>query len=645
MTSPNGTATQVIAPGEILLYGQKFKLASSSQMQESLVSVFPGKIVQGDAMRADDPLASSYIMSDWTGGLLRQKMDPAVDFDRFWWSSGATWFTRQLTLGPFVRFKSLPSQGDQVQRHIRSGVEFLGSQYFAWESIIFKLNLDETFNQLFSLPDYVRDMAVYRIMAGANAGKSWLVIAYNSGYWVITDTGANQAGVAGEGAVNFTIWDDKLVKLDATGKIRTSLDLATWTDLIGGTVTLPQGSASTLAIFPNGFGDDAIHIGTNEGVYFYDDSMARVRRTKLILPRMQGQGTTLVNHQDNLFIAGGSTQILRYTGATVDSSSGLNRDDGLPQAYRGTVQFLHSSLNFLLAIVESRAASPLGNPIYTGDEMSMGSTVYALTGFAALYGQTHIGGGWHTMYSSDTVGIGAKWTGTSTADGKYRAFFGMDGQLGIIDLWSDIQNPLQNPIQQFRPTWDHITPWQDHGWSELDKLAIAQEFGCQRLDQGCVCNITVSYGVDYDQTWIPLATLTSNQPGKVRFGANQLGISYRAIRFRFQGNRCPITTHTPVLVFSTLIFLKQLPPRYGYRMDIDCTLRFAGLEPEEQINMLKDIADPGGRGALLGDMAAWVDGVFKHKTVKIVTLTNSLGSGPEMRGLVKISVVEPVEPV
>jgi hypothetical protein len=638
---------EVLSPGELLLYGHKFKLQGGS-MQESLVSVFPGKIVQGDATRADDPLASSYVMSDWTGGLLKQKMDPAVDFDRFWLSTGATWFTRQLTLGPAVRFVSPPSQGDQVQRHIRAGVEYGGYQYLAWETFILKLEEDESLTILFEVPGVVSDMTVYRIMAGAQANQARVVIAYrtgsSTGYYVFDGT-TGTAGVGGEGAVAFTVWDDKLIKLDEHGRIRTTLDLATWADLMGSTVVLPEQSASTLALFPNGFGDDAIHIGTKEGLYFYDDSMARTRRTKVILPRIRDQGTTMVNHQDNLFFSGGSTQILRYTGPTIDPNSGLNQDDGLPQAYRGKVRYLHSSLNFLIAVIESQEEAPLGSPIFTGDELSMATTIYGTVGFAFLAGQTHIGGGWHMLYASETVGIGARWAGTSTADDKYRAFFGMDGQLGIMDIWPDILNPLQNPLQKFRRGWDHVTPWNDHGWSELDKLAIAQEFGCERLNESCACQITVSYGLDYQQAWYPLAVLTTDKPGKFRYGADGLGISYRAIRFRFEGQRCDIEAHTPVLRFSTLIFLKQLPPRYGYRMDLDCTGRYAGLEAEEQIQILKDLADPGGRGALLGEMVAWVDGVFTKKTVKIVTLTNSLGSGPETRGLVKVSVVEPVEPL
>jgi hypothetical protein len=638
---------EILSPGELLLYGYKFKV--SAQMQESLVSVFPGKIVQGEATRADDPLASSYVMSDWTGGLLKQKMDPAVDFDRFWLSTGATWFTRQLSLGPAVRFVSAPAQSDQVQRHFRAGAEYNGYQYLGWESFVCKLETDESISILFEIPNgVICDMMVYRVMAGANANLSRLLIAYRtgstSGYYVYDGT-SGVAGVAGEKAIAFTVWDDKLCKLDETGKIRTSLDLVTWTDLMGGIVTLPQQSAYTLNIFPNSFGDDSIHVGTKEGLYFYDDSMARIRRTKVILPRITDQGSACVNHQDNFYYSGASNQILRYTGPTVDPNSGLNQDDGLPQAYRGKVRYLHSSLNFLVAVVESLNISPLRDTIFTGDELGMASTVYAMEGFAFLAGQTHIGGGWHMLYTSETTGTGAKWAGTSSADAKYRLFFGLDGMLGIMDLYSDILNPLQNPLQEFRPNWDHVTPWNDHGWSELDKLAIAQEFGTDRLQESCACRIDVSYATDFSQAWIPLATLTDNEPVKVRYGANGLGISYRSIRFRFEGHRCPITTHTPVLRFSTLIFLKQLPPRYGYRMDLDCTYRYAGLEPEEQINILKDLADPAGRGALMGEMIGWVDGEFKKKVVKVVTLTNSLGSGPQTSGVVKLSVVEPVEPL
>ena len=152
-------------------------------------------------------------------------------------------------------------------------------------------------------------MIVYRVMAGANAGQSRLVICYRtgsgSGYWTYNGT-VGTPGVGGEGAVSFSICLGmyKLIKLDDTGKLKTTLDPLTWAlDLMGGVVTLPQNSAYTLQLSPNGFGDDAIHLGTQEGLYFYDESMARVRRTKLILPRIRDQGTSMINHQDNLFVS------------------------------------------------------------------------------------------------------------------------------------------------------------------------------------------------------------------------------------------------------------------------------------------------------------------------------------------------------
>ena len=44
-----------------------------------------------------------------------------------------------------------------------------------------------------------------------------------------------------------------------------------------------------------------------------------------------------------------------------------------------------------------------------------------------------MGGGWHTLYSSDGRHRGAV-GGTLDANDKYRVFFGMDGQVGIMDL-------------------------------------------------------------------------------------------------------------------------------------------------------------------------------------------------------------------
>ena len=638
---------RLLSPNEVLLYGQKFKLAGAGTVQESLVSVFPGKIVQGDATRADDPIASSYVMSDWTGGLLKEIMDPAVDFDRFYFSSGATWFSRQLTLGPYVRFINPPTwpAGTNTQ-HIRAGAEYAGVQYLGWGRFLVKVELNETVTIVADLGLPITYMQVYRIMAGANAGQSRLVLVCNDGStaskYAVYDGTTVVDGPPTEYATWLLIWDDKLIKLDYKGFLRSTLDLVTWTDLLGAVVTLPYGSAETLAIYPNGLGDDAVHIGTTEGLYFYDESLAKLRRTKVVLPRIRNQGRTMTNHQDNLYYGGASRQILRYTGPTIDPNSGLDQGDGLPAAFRGTVTCLQSSLNFLLATVESQENAPLGDTIYLGDELSYGTTVYATQGFAFLAGQSHIGGGWHMLYPTETVGTGMKWVDTSTADDKYRLWFGVDGRLGVMDMHPDILNTLQNPLQDYRRTWDHITPWNDHGWSELDKLALMQEFGCERLEGQCVCKITMYYALDGTEAWTFLAELTVNKPERVLYGEAGLGVSYRRIRYRIIGERCDNVRHTPVLRFSTEVFLKQLPSRWGYRLDIDCTERYAGLTPEEQVNFLKNLSDPDKTGDLLGEMVAWVDGIWTHKRVKLVTLSSQLGSGPNTYGQVKVSVVEPV---
>lgn len=767
--------------GEIELYGYRFRV-TPDPIQESLVSTFPGKIVVGDPRRVDDPVASSYVMQDWTGGGLKRWMDPSTDFDRFYYSTCATWYTRQLTLngqvrtvtpslaapgspsfslaggggwsggqfnvavsytnasgtletlpsavtnfnagavnnqviitsppaltgatGYFVYFTlnganatgsmyrapngsslttpftigsnatfSLPVTGanqyqplttpsallwaDGVGRNVRAGAAYAGRQYLGFDEFLCYLDSNEVVQQLGtvgSVGNVITDMKVYRIMSGANSGATWLVISYiNSGTGVTgfaTYDGTTLSAGSGTCAA-MTVWDSKLVRCDDTGALKYSLDLSTWNPLPGqNVVPLTEGSVTSMTVYPDGFwGLDEIQIATTTGLYWYDEIGQQVRATRLSgLPSLPNSGRPLTNHKSNLYVPAPATQVLRYTGDTV-SPEGLDRDDGLPSTYRGQITWLSSTLNFLVASTMSNIAATINNPVWGSSPMVYADVMPGTAGYAALWIQTRVGGGWHNIYASDVAGTAIYWVGASAADSKYRLFFGTNGKVGVIDLYDDLVNPLDNTIQQFQTTGVHVTPWNEQGWSEIEKLALSQKFGVKGpglVSNGAnctttvrpACNIVVEYAKDYDEiNWLPLTTITTGTPPPVYYGNGNVGVPTKAIRFRYTLNRCDDPSHTPVLVWSTLAFLKVQDARWGYEFTLDLTTTEQGLTPADQAALLRSMADPAGLGATMGVFRGFVAGKFQERNVKVSELIGMVKGGNKQSGMYKVSLV------
>lgn len=645
--------------GEVELYGYRFRI-TPEPIQESLASTFPGKIVIGDPRRVDDPVASSYVMQDWTGGGLKRWMDPSVDFDRFYYSTCATWYTRQLTLNGLVRTSDAPDFGDGILRDVRAGCAYGGVQYLGYNEYLCSLDVNEVVQIVDTVGSntcVITDMQVYRLLTGANAGQTWLVMAYiDSGTGVTafaTYDGSSVTGGSGS-CVAMTVWDGKLVRCDDTGALYSTTDLATWFPLQGqNVVPLTEGSVTSMCVFPDGaWGLDEIQIATTVGLFWYDEIGQMIRKSRLNdMPAIPGNGRPLVNHKGNLYIPAPSTQILRYTTETV-SPEGLDRDDGLPSDFRGQITWVASTLNFLVAATMSTTLVDVSsNRIHPGDNITYADNMRGTRGYAALWIQPRVGGGWHNIFASQLTGTAILWVGASAADGKYRLFFGDNGRLGIIDLYSDLANPLDNTLQEFQPTGIHVTPWNEQGWSEIEKLAIRQKFGAKgtgivaggatcTTDIRPACNIFVEYALDYDETnWFPLDTVTTAQPDPVYFGTNGLGLPTKAMRYRYTLNRCDDVTHSPVLVWSTLSFLKVQDARFAYAFTLDLTTTEQGMTPADQAALLRSMADPQGLGATMGVFRGWVSGRFVERHVKVSELIGMVKGGNKQSGLYKVSLV------
>lgn len=588
-------------------------------------------------------------MSDWTGGLLTRIMDPSVEFDRFYWSSCATWFKRQLTLGPLER--DLGSAA-LMGKDVTCGAEYANAQYVAFSDHVIRVNSDETLTDLRTLTAGATQMLVYRMVSGASNGASRLVVCYgvnagagNTGYDIYDGT-TWTAGVATEGAQYMTVWDDRLVKVDTLGNMKYTTDLATWTALPAATgysnqVPLQAGSVTGLFVYPasTAFGTDALMIATTEGLYFYDDTAQKIRRTQLILPRLFGQGTGTVVHLGVVYFPS-ALQLLRYTGSSVDPV-GLDRDWGLPADHRGTIATMASGVTLLVAAVDTTSSNALGSPMFTGGDEVAASVVGTNRGFPTLFIRTDRG--WHTLWTSNYLAGASKWVGPSTANSvagaaKFRFFFGADNKLKVMDVYPYIQNPTENNLQQYRSTGEHITPWNDIGWTEIDKLALQLKFVGEQINVNCTngpCKVDVFYGTDFNTQWNFLTSVTTNRPTPVSF-SNPTGLVFKQVRFKYVFTRCDNTYHTPIMRYAVMTFIKMIDARWGYRFSIDTSQQqYAGVTPEEIAAQLRALAGSN----TLGTFEGWVSGQYVQRQVRVVTVSGAADAGPDMRGQYQVSCV------
>ena len=97
-----------IGPNEISLNGVKYPLVG--KVRPSLASTFPEKTVIGDYSIDSDPVASTWAMSDWTGGILLEEMDvaKAAHRNKAYWSTCDLRFPGSMTLPGLATAVTIP---------------------------------------------------------------------------------------------------------------------------------------------------------------------------------------------------------------------------------------------------------------------------------------------------------------------------------------------------------------------------------------------------------------------------------------------------------------------------------------------------------------------------------------------------------
>jgi hypothetical protein len=647
-------ATDVISPDEIYLDGIRYPL--SGAVNVSLVSIFPPKVTIGDFTRDTEQLASSWIFSDFKGGMLVLRMDVSTQQDRLYFLTADGRFTKQIILPPLANQAGpsltttvaveqsaislgltvatdtgdlLPSppfpilidneteivtakDGDVLvttraadgssaavhsvgavvntrttgTREVSAGVDYNSTLYVAFaEKIRYWLEgatmvgrpSELTYGDLDSA---ATDGASLRI-----GDTDWLVFCSGSQY--IRYDGTTWSIKTGDGstlpeAKYLTVWDGRLWALDTDNTLWVTADLTAANDGWAKKAQMPVlfGEVSALDTFFNADEAEKVVATTKTGLWIYDDANDKWFRTRLSFPHHTHGGRGHVLYQGDFYLTAG-VDAYRFTGATV-IPVGLNRDNGLPADYRGTIDCLADAFNWLMAgmngaIVESETDLSTAPSGY--DTTVFGDSA----GLAAIFAWT--GTGWFTFWTSGTAGSQIQWMKMSPAGGTNRLWFGANQELNYIPLPQGVFNPLEEPGWEFGPSGYFETPWFDAGWAELDKLALEVKARAEQITTDET--ITLKYAIDEAQTWTTLGTLSGSTNEDTFEFDNAAGIVFRNIRFRGELARGTDTTKTPVFRFAALKFLRLLDPLFGYNLTVDLSQPYSGRSPWEMLVAIK----------------------------------------------------------
>lgn len=345
-----------------------------NEVRTSQTAVFDRRLTIGPADQDSDDFISTLSMGDWSGGGQIDELSGA-DQSRYWWGIFDNRSPGQAALPPLVQN---PDGGKPVGA---SGSSYpLGvvnnTMYYAFGTDICGFN--ET-GQVWYTKESLGHSPVAKSVKFN--GKLFVPCGVN-GYKIIEESSTGNptvTAVTGAADPNPTLYDvddlvhtnpkpvafqyfetDKIFALTTEGGICWSNTGASgeweW-DWDGGLARYPKIQSSItpygMKVFFNRNGTETLFINHSGGVFNYQRDIARFRDTNIILPAYPDMAKAMEVWRpgEDLWVSMG-LDVIHYTAAnTTIPLSGVNRDSGLPQQYRGSIVDLQAESSALYAII------------------------------------------------------------------------------------------------------------------------------------------------------------------------------------------------------------------------------------------------------------------------------------------------------
>jgi tripartite motif-containing protein 71 len=328
-----------------------------SSVDRSQLGIYDRKFIVGDAQFDSDSYQSAVIYSDLSGGIGIEDSDEGADTTRFWFGVMDTRSPRMIGLPPLVSTPTPPQAG--ACRPL--GV--IGTQFYAcFDDDAYGWN-DTTGAWHATVNDL--DFAPVNKPVAFD-GRVWIPQGAN-GIRSVTETTAASGALteanitATPEAVALCIWNNKLYALATDGDLwvlpQGTTTWATVTNSAAAQLRLNTSETpKNLASYFNRAGEPTLWAITDRAAYQFYETAVEWRPSNIAFPPHPdfGRSVAVWRTGEDLWIAAGLDIVRQTTGnAIVPLASGVSRDQGVPQEYRGTTLDICPEISSLYCLVGS----------------------------------------------------------------------------------------------------------------------------------------------------------------------------------------------------------------------------------------------------------------------------------------------------
>ena len=493
--------------------------------------------------------------TDWRGGIGIQRMDPARDSDRCWWSTCNLRQKRHLTLPRLTT--TTAASGVAGGWAVGFLNERLNVIYAGFGTAVRSYNntTDSWGSTLATLPAVATDSLNIRL-----GGVEYLVIATTGGYTYFDGTTWTDDT---KDTQYLVFWDNRLWGIDSTGLLWSSGTIGVEED--DAQLPLPNSTVTNLFLARAPGGDVIIYAATTNGVYAHDADGKRFIPTELTFPTHPDAGLGATTWRDAAYISAGLGVFKQVVGndTAVVTLVGPDQDHGLPAAYRGTIAALIPTQNDLLALLDATAA-PSAVTRHMSGVASNAEVIQADTGRAAILAWD--GRGWQVLWTSAGATQAITAGHVSNAYSNYRVWWAQNQRVYWQRLPRDIVNPDELTTEPYAASSTHETPWYDGDETHTTNLGVVL---CVDAT-GMSANETaaIRYRINFDdlaanQTTVGTIVANGHTEYLLPNATTPEGVVIRQIKFVVDLARGSTTTLSPDVNRFDFYFTRKEDPRWG----------------------------------------------------------------------------------
>lgn len=580
---------------------------------------------------------SSVSWTDWRGGIGVQRMDPAVDGNRAWWSTCNLRQNRHLTLPRLAT--TTAAAGVAGSWTVGAINERANVIYAAFGTAVRSYNsvTDSWGSTLTTLSQNATDSLNVRM-----AGTEYLVIAHSNGYVYFDGT----TWTADTRSTQFLIyWDDRLWGISSTGLLWSAGTIGTEED--DAQLPLPNSSVTALFLGRAPDGDIIIYAATLEGLFSHDADAQEFKRVELSFPRHPDGGKGATAWRDSTYLSAG-LGVYKYINGEVSgvvTTVGLDADHGLPAAYRGGIVGLIPTHNELVALLDA-TTGPGAVTRHMSGVMGNSEVVQPDSGRSGIFGWDGVG--WQVLWTSDAATLPITAGHVSNAYDDYRLWWAQDQRVRWLRLPRDVVNPDEVTDYTYAASATHETPWFDADETHGDKLGIVLCLDVTGMSANET--ITARYRLNYDDTvanQTSFAVITTNGHTEYLFpnATTPSGTVYRQIKFVLDLARGSTNTLTPDINRLDFYFDRKEDTRWGATVLVEVPPEGAfGRSAEQLFDNLVTAVESVSRVEVTWRNREANDGGTANPYnyyMKIVQFTGVEETGQDFSGTYRLTMVVP----